>query len=78
MVMSWSVWLSPWAWTSSDWAGLTFVVLVVAAFVAWRQVKEAQRLREEQARPFVIIDFHPWSTIIELKIKNVGTSLHAT
>jgi hypothetical protein len=48
--------LSPWDWTSSDWAGLTFLVLVVAAFVAWRQVKEAQRLREEQARPFVVID----------------------
>jgi hypothetical protein len=43
--------------------------------VAWRQANEARRLREEQARPFVIIDFHPWSTIIELKIKNVGTTL---
>jgi hypothetical protein len=74
-ILFWSDWLSPWEWASSDWAGLTFVVLVLAAFVAWRQVKEAQRLRQEQARPFVVIDFHPWATIIELTIKNVGATL---
>jgi hypothetical protein len=67
--------VSPWNWSSGDWAGLTFVVLVLAAFVAWRQVKEAQRLRQEQARPFVIIDFHPWRSLIELTIKNVGATL---
>ena len=71
----WPVWLSPWAWTSSDWAGLTFLVLVAAFIVAWRQAEEARRLREEQARPFVIIDFHLWSTIVELQIRNVGTTL---
>jgi hypothetical protein len=79
---AWTDWLSPWNWASSDWAGLTFVVLLVAAFVAWQQVKEAQglrreqdRLRKEQARPFVIIDFHLWKPIIELIIKNVGATL---
>jgi hypothetical protein len=72
---SWPVVLSPWEWTSSDWAGLTFVVFVVVALVALRQVKEARRLREEQARPFVIIDFDAWGTIIELTIKNVGKTL---
>jgi len=65
----------PWDWSSSAWAALTFLVLVAAALVAWRQVSEARRLREDQARPFVIIDFHPWSTMIELKIKNVGATL---
>jgi hypothetical protein len=72
---SWPVWLSPWAWTSSDWAGLTFVVLVAALLVGRSQANEARRLRQEQARPFVIIDFHPWDTIIELKIKNLGSTL---
>jgi hypothetical protein len=82
LAASWPIWLSPWEWSSSDWAGLTFVVIVAAAVVAWRQVKEARRLREdqrrlreEQARPFVLIDFHPWSTIIELKITNTGRTL---
>jgi hypothetical protein len=69
------VWLSPWDWSSSDWAGLTFVVIVAAAVVAWRQVKEARRLREEQARPFVLIDFQAWNTIIELTITNIGKTL---
>jgi hypothetical protein len=70
-----SLWLSPWTWSSSDWAGLTFAVIVVGLVVAWRQVKESQRLREEQARPFVIIDFHPSRTTIELTISNVGATL---
>lgn len=71
----WPGLLSPWDWTAADWAGVTCVVLIVAAFVAWRQVNEARRLREEQARPFVVIDFNAWSTIIELTITNVGNTL---
>jgi hypothetical protein len=71
----WPGLLSPWDWTATDWAGVTCVVLIVAAFVAWRQVKEARKLREEQARPFIVIDFKPWSTIIELTITNYGKTL---
>jgi hypothetical protein len=40
------------------------VVLVVAAGLAWREVRDAQRVREEQARPFVLIDFETLATII--------------
>jgi hypothetical protein len=72
---AWPVWLAPWEWSSSDWAGLTFLVLVAAGYVAWRQAVEARRLREEQARPFVLIDFEAWQTIIELKITNTGRTL---
>jgi hypothetical protein len=54
----------PWDWSSGSWAGLTFLVVVAGAIVATWQVREARRLREDQARPFVIIDFHPWQTII--------------
>jgi hypothetical protein len=75
IVSSFPTWLSPWEWLSSDWAGLTFLVIVGAAYVAWRQVKEAQRLREEQARPFVVIDFEPWNPILDLRIRNFGTTL---
>jgi|SRR5215216_6410133 len=75
MLIALAVWLSPWQWSSSDWAGLTFLAVTGALLVAWRQVKEAQRLRKEQARPFVVIDFHPWSTIIELLITNTGSTL---
>jgi hypothetical protein len=61
---------------------LTVIVLASAAVVAWRQVKEAKRLREEhqhlreeQARPFVVIDIEPWSPFVDLKITNVGKTM---
>ncbi len=57
-------------------AALQFVVLIVAAFVAWRQVREARRLREEQQRPFVVIDFEVERGYIAfLVVSNLGTSL---
>lgn len=55
--------------------GLQLVVLIVAAVVAWRQVQEARTLREEQNRPFVVMDFDvddPW---IFVTVTNLGTSL---
>lgn len=75
LILAWPDWASPWEWSSSDWAGLTFLFVAIAALVAAWQAREARRLREEQARPFVIIDFHVWSTIIELRIKNIGATL---
>jgi hypothetical protein len=75
MLIAWTVWLSPWDWTGDDWLGLTFFVLLFTAIIGLRQVREAQKLRIEQARPFVIIDFHAWSNMIELKIKNTGRTL---
>jgi len=50
-------------------------VLAAAAVFAWFQVREAQRLRKEQTRPFVLIDFGAWSTIIELRITNIGKTI---
>lgn len=51
-------------------------MLSVAAVVAWRQVREARRLREEQQRPFVVIDFEVERGYIAfLAVSNLGTSL---
>lgn len=66
---------APWAWSLSTWAGLQFLVLLVAAIVAWRQVREARRLREAQARPFVVVDLDIFSTIAQLKLTNIGSTL---
>lgn len=68
-------WYRPWVWSGAHWAALTFVVLAVTALVALRQAREARKLREAQARPFVIVDFHPWNTFIDLTIKNIGSTL---
>jgi hypothetical protein len=51
-------------------------VLVVAAIFAWRQVKEARVLREEQNRPFVVVDFDcEQGYMMYLEVVNMGTSL---
>jgi hypothetical protein len=52
------------------------VVLIIAALVAWRQVREARRLREEQSRPFVVIELDsPQRPFFDLVVKNLGTSM---
>lgn len=48
------------AWTDKWQAYLVagqLLVLVVAAFFAWRQVKKAREPREERTGPFVVVDF---------------------
>jgi len=51
------------------------LVLVIGGYFAWRQVREARRLREETVRPFVLLDFEPFNAFVELSIKNVGSLL---
>ncbi len=66
----------PWHWSASAWSALTFLVLFAAAVVAITQVREARRLREDQARPFVVIDFVPVTgVVIEIRVKNIGATL---
>jgi len=51
-------------------------VLVLAAIFAWRQVREARVLREEQNRPFVVVDFDcEQGYMMHLEVVNMGTSL---
>ena len=54
-------------------AGATFLVLAVSLVFAGRQVREAIRLREARARPFVVVDFEAESVLIHLTIENTGT-----
>lgn len=65
----------PWRWSASAWAALTFLVFAAAALYARRQAIEARRLREQQARPFVLIDFHAHQTVIELVVTNAGATV---
>jgi hypothetical protein len=67
------------AWT--DVAGVVLLagqlaVLVLAALFARRQVNEARNLREQQSRPFIVIDVDfVRSSQLFLHVKNLGTSL---
>lgn len=54
------------------------LVLVAAALVAWKQVKEARTLRRERNRPFVVVDFdldESKGYLIFFEVANVGNSL---
>lgn len=56
---------------------LTFAVAVVAAVYARRQVNEARRTREDQTRPYIVVDaeISQASRIhIDLVIRNVGAT----
>jgi hypothetical protein len=68
-------WLRFWEFTTADWAGLQFAVLVTAAIVALRQVREARAQREQQGRPFVVMTLEVATTVAQFKIENVGRTI---
>jgi hypothetical protein len=66
---------------TTDWAAVTawaawatVAVYVVLGIFAWIQVLQARRLREEQARPFVIVDFEP-GFLVYLTVENIGRTM---
>jgi hypothetical protein len=56
----------------------TCAVALVAALVAYWQLREARRLREAQAQPYVVVDVEPsivTRRILNLVIRNTGQTL---
>ena len=51
------------------------LVLAGAAIIGLRQVREARRLREEQIRPIVVLDFDTQDAIFFLKLTNFGSTI---
>lgn len=70
------------AWSPADWsaaaAWVTVLIALVAAFLAFRQVGEARRLREAQAQPYVVAYMEPSAVqpqIINFVVKNFGSTV---
>jgi hypothetical protein len=66
--------------TAVEWQSVAavgqLVVLLVAVLYARGQVREARRLREDQARPFVVVDFAiSVPPTIRLAISNIGKTM---
>jgi hypothetical protein len=65
---------------AEDWSAIaaasTAVLAGVAGVFAYRQVKEAQRLREEQAQPYVVAYLEPDASgnAYDLVVKNLGAT----
>lgn len=66
--------LSPEEWTAIGTVATT-VILFGTAIFAGSQLLEARRLRREQFRPWVTVDFHFRSNIAFAKIENIGTTV---
>ncbi|HEY4268745.1 MAG TPA: hypothetical protein VGM94_11190 [Galbitalea sp.] len=67
----------PYSWTEiviAAAAALTFLVAVAAAIVALVQVVEARKTRDEQTRPYVVAYLVKDRFILDLVIKNFGTT----
>jgi hypothetical protein len=69
------------AWQADDWSAFgtctTAGVAVVAAAVAWRQVREARRLREDQAQPYIAVYIETSAVsqhLVDLVIRNFGST----
>lgn len=57
---------------------MTAVVAIVAAGFVWVQVRQAKQLREEQAKPFVVVKFELSAVsnqAINLVVENIGKTL---
>lgn len=56
--------------------GLQLLVVVAAAVFGWNQLKEAKDLREDQTRPFVVIDLESSRRpFFDLAVRNIGATM---
>ncbi|MEU0508832.1 MULTISPECIES: hypothetical protein [Amycolatopsis] len=68
------------AWSPETWSAfanlLTAAIAALAATIAWRQVREAKRLRQDQADPYVaaFLEFDASTTTVDLVVKNFGNT----
>lgn len=63
----------PATWTAWATAG-TMVVLAVSGIIAFVQLGQARKLRKEQTRPYVILDFESQQSLLDLVIQNIGST----
>lgn len=67
------------ALTATEWTALAtsvqaLAVLVSGVFIFW-QVREAKRLREQQARPFVVVSLVvEQKTLLLIEVRNIGST----
>lgn len=65
-------------WHAAQWAALgawaTVAVYVVLGVFAYIQIVQAKKLREQQSRPYVIVDFAFRGHLLYLVVKNIGST----
>lgn len=70
--------MNPINWGAAEWGAFgqvgALAVAIIAGFLVWKQVDQARETREDQTRPYVIVDFEFSDLHVFLAVKNVGAS----
>jgi hypothetical protein len=64
--------------SSTEWAAFgqvgALIVAVAAGVLVWLQVRQGRHIREDQTRPYVIVDFEFRASFVAIAIDNIGTT----
>jgi hypothetical protein len=70
--------MNPRDWHAAEWGAFgqvgALVVAGVAGVLVWRQVRHAAKQREDQTRPYVIVDFEFQGWEVLIAMRNLGSS----
>lgn len=70
--------MDPRAWGAAEWGAFgqvgALVVAVVAGVLVWLQVRQGKQVREDQTRPYVILDFDFQAEEVMIAVRNIGTT----
>ncbi len=66
------------SYNANEWSAIgvwaTGLATVGLLFYAARQLTEARRLRDDQTRPFLVVDFSFRSILVSIRVSNTGTT----
>jgi hypothetical protein len=70
--------MNPLSWGAPEWAAFgqvgALVVAVVAGVLVWLQVRQGRQIREDQTRPYVVLDFEFIGQLAVIAVRNIGTT----
>jgi hypothetical protein len=70
--------MDPRQWGAAEWGAFgqvgALVVATVAGVLVWLQVRHGRQVREDQTRPYVIVDFEFQGMLVMIAVRNIGTT----
>lgn len=70
--------MDPSSWSAPEWAAFgqvgALIVAAVAGVLVWLQVRQGRHSREDQTRPYAIVDFAFRGSFIAIAVENIGTT----
>ncbi|RHW23639.1 hypothetical protein D0Z08_28885 [Nocardioides immobilis] len=70
--------MDPTTWEAAEWGAFgqvgALVVATIAGVLVWLQVRHGRQVREDQTRPYVIVDFEFRGIAVMITVSNIGTT----